>query len=82
MGIAKSQISKKVLSWALVFALVVSFTPTIGATHEEDYINVENAVFPIDDDGLANDLAFLSHVADDEIGNITINVWKKSALGN
>ena len=82
MGIAKSQISKKVLSWALVFALVVSFTPTIGATHEEDYINVENAVFPIDDDGLANDLAFLSHVADDEIGNITINVWKKNAFGN
>ena len=80
MGIAKSQISKKVLSWALVFALVVSFTPTIGATHEEDYINVENAVFPIDNDGLANDLAFLSHVADDEIGNITINVWKKKVI--
>ena len=82
MSIAKSQISKKALSWALVFALVVSFTPTIGATHEDDYINVENAVFPIDADGLANDLAFLSHVEDDEIGNITINVWKKNALGN
>ena len=82
MRIAKSQIGKKVLAWALIFSLVVSFTPTIGATHEDDYINVENAVFPIDADGLANDLAFLSHVEDDEIGNITINVWKKNALGN
>ena len=77
MRIAKSQIGKKVLAWALIFSLVVSFTPTIGATHEDDYINVENAVFPIDADGLANDLAFLSHVEDDEIGNITINVWKR-----
>ena len=41
MSIAKSQISKKVLSWVLVFTLVVSFTPTIGATHEDDYINVD-----------------------------------------
>ena len=82
MRIAKSQIGKKVLAWAIIFSLVVSFTPTIGATHEDDYINVENAVFPIDADGLANDLAFLSHVEDDEIGNITINVWKKNALGN
>ncbi len=82
MRIAKSQIGKKVLAWAIIFSLVVSFTPTIAATHEDDYINVENAVFPLDADGLANDLAFLSHDGDDEIGNITINVWKKNALGN
>ena len=65
MRIAKSQIGKKVLAWAIIFSLVVSFTPTIAATHEDDYINVENAVFPLDADGLANDLAFLSHDGDD-----------------
>ena len=83
MHMTKSQISKKVLSWALVFALVVSFTPNIGATHEEDdTINVENAVFSFDDDGLSNDLLFLAHNRDDGVENITINVWKKNALGN
>ena len=59
MSLAKSQIGKKVLSWALIFALVVSFTPNIGATHEEDdTINVENAIFSQDGDGLHNDLLF------------------------
>ena len=83
MSLAKSQIGKKVLSWALVFALVVSFTPHIGATHEDDdTINVEHAVFSQDDDGLHNDLLFWAHNRDDALENITINVWKKNAIGN
>ena len=83
MSLAKSQIGKKVLSWALIFALVVSFTPNIGATHEEDdTINVENAIFSQDGDGLHNDLLFLAHNRDDGLENITINVWKKNAIGN
>ena len=83
MSLAKSQVGKKALSWALVFALVVSFTPHIGATHEDDdTINVENAVLSQDDDGLHNDLLFWAHNRDDGLGNITINVWKKNALGN
>ena len=83
MRIAKSQISKKVLAWAIVFSLVLTFTPTIEATHEDDdTINVENAVFPWEDDGISNDLLFFAHDSEDEISNITINVWKKNTLGN
>ena len=83
MRIAKSQISKKVLAWAIVFSLVLTFTPTIEATHEDDdTINVENAVFPWEDDGISNDLLFFAHDSEDEISNITINVWKKNTFGN
>ena len=82
MGLIKSDLGKKVLSWALVFALVVTFTPLAQASHESDVINVENGVFPWDDDDLSNDLAFYAHSANEDLENITINVWKKNAIGN
>ena len=83
MNFQISLMSKKVLAWATVFALVLSTVPTIVATHDdEDTINVENGVFAWTDDELNNDLAFYAHSAGDDLSNITINVWKKLPSGN
>jgi len=85
MNFQISLMSKKILAWAVVFALTLSTIPTIVATHDdEDTINIENGVFAWDDndDELHNDLVFYAHNASDDLSNITISVWKKLATGN
>jgi hypothetical protein len=79
----ESKIGKKVLAWALVFALTLSVIPYTLASHDEDNtINIENGVFPWDSDNLSNDLLFYAHTSEVDVDEILINVWKKNAIGN
>ena len=43
----------------------------------EGIIQIENGVFSDDDDGYHNDIAFLSHMKDYEISNVTIELERK-----
>ena len=46
-------------------------------TVPEGIIQVENGVFSNDEDGYHNDIAFLSHMEDYEISNVTIELERK-----